>query len=268
VSYGLPYRVSICDVSPHTGLCDPDVVADPLVAWSIPVSSGGLVAWVEFVQTGPKPLYVCVLDPETGACPRLEVAVGVDDIRPQLARDLLVWTAWRPGELGDVYFCEYDRVLDVCPVQQLTGHAASQRRAATDGRWIVWEDDRLGTQQIFGYRMPKISTPKPRRVREGALLRINIRARSFDDDGLALAAVHAAGPSLESLGASFRDFGGRPRRPGPGPVRHRGELRWRPAEGQAGEYAITFSGTTGGGVVTRETIRIVVEPRRSGGGRR
>ena len=41
----------------------------------------------------------------------------------------------------------------------------------------------------------------------------------------------------------------------------KGELNWRPAPGQAGQYVLTFAAQKPGGLTVRKSIKITVKPR-------
>ena len=216
------------------------------------------------------PLLICDFDPETGACPPMEVAPAVGDSTPRLSGRRLVWDAGVGDENSDVFYCEYDPVRGRCPVQRLTAEMTSQTESDIDGRRVVWRAARAGSSTIFGTTLPGFAPagPTERRVRGGRRLKLRVetlgqetRRRSRSEhprpaqgpievealrrEGDALVPV-----SLDSLGARFREKSG-----------GRGELRWRPRSRQAGEYVFTFSAHTETGLTFHQSFRVNVEGR-------
>jgi hypothetical protein len=251
---GTGARFGFCDVDPRSGTCDPRTTADPILALSRPAYSRGLLAWVGFDFRGNHPLEVCEVDPTTGACAPIRVTTGVSDGEPKLSGNRLVWDGLPPDASGsqgsDVFFCEVDRVLGVCPVQRITANLAFQGASDVDGDWVVWQDARAGASEIRALELPRLLPLRDRRVREGRLLRIPVRSTGGRKRPPVWLDAEAVGhESLASIGARFVA-----KRDGTG------WLLWRPKPGQAGAYAFTFSGTTEAGLTTRRTIRVDVSP--------
>ncbi len=257
-------RVGLCDVS-HSGLCPVRAPLDPIPVNAQPAASGDLLAWVEARFNGREPLQICQLDPTSGDCPAVEVAHPVADTSPSLSGSRLVWDARIGDEASDVFFCEFDRIRQRCPVQRLTAQMARQAASAIDGRHVVWEDDRDGSTEIVGVTLPALAPLHDRRAVVGRLVVVPVRSadtgaeppgRSRRGDPaseapLRLGAEPVDADSLESLGATFFDSG-----------RNLGLFFWRPRPDQVGSHAFTFSGTAETGLVTRQTIRIEVVPAR------
>lgn len=254
---GNGYKFAFCEMNPRTGLCPRVELAERTLSLSRPSASGDLIAWVAYTRTGALsgPLRLCEVDRETGVCPWIEVDFDVPDPSPQLSGKRLVWASVEGDQAGDVYFCEYDSLRQVCPVQRLTAQMARQAHVRIDGRWIVWEDDRHGSTAIYGIELPRLKVSRIRRSREGKKTKIRLRARDPMGGPLKLRAEWADGGNLEDLGAEFvqtRDEEGLAR----------GEFKWRPKRGQAGTYVVTFSAETASGIVTRESVEIDVKSRR------
>jgi subtilisin family serine protease len=243
-------QLALCAVD-RRGRCEDESLADAVLAYSRPTSSGDLLAWVGFEFSGRNPLLICEVEADSGACSPIEVATEIFDSSPKLSGNRLVWDAAVGDELGDVFFCEFDAVLLECPVQRLTAQLAQQGGSDIDGRQVVFEDDRDGATHIWGIRLPALAKLRHRRTREGRMLRVPLRVAgpAGERDALVLAVEPAGDASLSQLGARFVQLDA-----------DRAELLWRPAPGQAGSYAFTFSGTTGAGLVTRQTIRVEVTP--------
>ncbi|MCH2185105.1 hypothetical protein MK280_04465, partial [Myxococcota bacterium] len=154
-----------------------------------------------------------------------------------------------------IYFCEYDRLRALCPVQRLTAQMGSQRSARIDENWIVWEDDRHGSTAIYGLALPEIKDIRIPRAREGKRLRLRVRAKDRMGERLELAVEAASGALLEDLGIRFTQT-----------VDEHGsakaQLNWRPKAGQAGDHILTFSARRPGGLVVRKSVKITVKPAR------
>ncbi len=216
-----------------------------------PVVDGRLVAWVEAFPL-PGQLRICELDPATGDCPTTVVSDLRVPSRPGLSGNRLVWAdASDDGDL-DVYLCEYDRLARTCEVQTLTRHPSDQQAPSIEGHRVVWRDGRNGFPEVFLLELPRLAPIGDRRGREGKLLRIRLAAS--DPSGgppPALSASQLGGAPLDALGAELVDLGD-----------GRGELRWRPQRGQAGDHALTVTAETPGGLRTSESFTLHI--RRSG----
>ena len=205
-------RIGTCRVDPVTGTCRSAGPADPIAAVSRATFSGSNLAWVAAVPRGNKrTLEICELDAATGSCPAIEVARDVGDPTPSLSGDRLVWDAALGDEASDVFYCEFDRVRQRCPVQRLTAHHAGQAGSAIDGRRVVWEDGRDGGTEIRGMLLPELAPLHDRRVFAGERLVIPVRQQvdGVGEAPLALAAESVDGPDLATLGARFRSLPGR-----------------------------------------------------------
>jgi len=245
------WHFASCRVSPRTGRCSAEHVAEAILPLSEPTASGRLFAWVGFDLTGAGPLQICELDSETGACEPVHVADGVIDARPDLSGSRLVWHARVGSEASDVFFCEFDARTRSCPVQRLTADIHAQQEAAIDGDRIVWEDEREGPARIDGTRLPSLAPLRDRRLEAGRPLRVAVRGRDPLGGRLQLEAAVVGAPSLESLGARFEasDDG-------------RGRLRWRPAPEHVGPWIFTFSARSEAGLVARRSLLVEVTPAR------
>jgi hypothetical protein len=241
-------RAGVCDVDPASGQCAERSPVDNIWAFSRPAASGRLLSWVEVDFAGRRPLKICEIDPETGACPVVHVTDGVEDATPVMSGNRLVWDTGIADEASDVFFCEFDRVRQRCPVQRVTAHHAPQRASVIDGRQLVWEDERAGPARIHGLLLPELAPLRDRRVHSGRTLVIPVRRvrGPLREDPLALSAEAVGEQSLEELGARFVEG------------RNWGLFLWRPQRQHTGTHAFTFKGTTPNGLVTRQTVRVDV----------
>jgi hypothetical protein len=249
------FLFGLCEIDAATGACPAGNIVAPDALLSSPAVSGGLLAWVSLERVGRgdfrSQLQLCEVPADGGACAPIRVADGVNDTVPRLSGSRLVWDGRIGTEQGDVFYCEFDRVRQRCPVQRLTAQMARQAAATIDGDWVVWEDERTGATEIFGIELPALARLRDRTLPAGTRLQIPIRVRSPAAPQrraeLTLAAEAVGEPGLEALGAVFVDLGG-----------GRGTFSWRPGPDQVGQHAITFSATTPAGLVTRQTIRVEV----------
>jgi hypothetical protein len=254
------FAVWSCLFDARSGACPLQLVNEDLPAHFSPALSGRLFAWEQFgVEVGRgfgSQVQTCRLDSASGACPSLAVGEpSAVEVTPDVAGDVVVWTAAPPGEPGAIYYCEHDPVAQSCPAQRLTGHAAGQQRPAVSGRRVVFEDARDGPLRIYGIELPSLAVRGARRVREGARLRVEVIGREGErapEPGaapLALAAELEGGLPVESLGMRFTPRGA-----------SRALLDWRPPRGSAGRYAVLLRGTTQGGLVARARLELEVLP--------
>ena len=175
----------------------------------------------------------------------------------------LVWEDTAGDQKTDIYFCEYDRLRGLCPVQRLTAQMGSQRSARIDENWIVWEDDRHGSTAIYGLALPEIKDIRIPRAREGKRLRLRVRAKDRMGERLELAVEAASGALLEDLGIQFTQTVDEADPPRPNST---GD----PEAGQAGDHILTFSARRPGGLTVRKSVKITVKPsplRPTGNGR-
>ena len=250
------YRFGLCEIDSDTGLCPKVGFAEGSPSLSRPTASGDFVAWVGFTGQTNGPLRICEFNRDTGACPWINVARGVADLRPQLSGNRLVWEDSKNGEASDIFFCEYDSLRGVCPVQRLTGQMGVQTDSRIDDDWIVWEDERNGSSAIYGSALPSFKKARIHRAREERNMRIRIGVKDPMKELLEMSVETASGKTLEELGASFaqiRDRAGYAK----------GELNWRPHRGQAGLYVFTFSAKRPNGLTVRKSVEVNIEPARS-----
>ena len=247
-------RFGICDLDPNGGACVNEILTGSIPALSRPTYSQGLLAWVGFSVRRPPPLEICELDAETGACAAIRVTTGVSDSFPDLDGNRLVWEAAVGDQEQDVFFCEYDPILQRCPVQRLTSHMSTQRDAAIDGDRVVWQDARTGGDSIQGIELPRLRPIPNQRVQAGRPVVIFVRpAKSHAPGDPARVESWAElpdGSPVSSLGARFSRFG------------ENAFFRWRPRADQTGTHVVTFAATTATGITTRSSITIEVEPPR------
>lgn len=251
--YSNDFRFGFCQINAKTGLCPRVEINERAPSFSRPAASGNLAAWVAFTGQLSGPLRLCEVEAGTGACPWITVDRRVTDTHPQLSQHRLVWEDTAGDQDSDIYFCEYDRLRALCPVQRLTAQMGSQRAARIDDNWIVWEDDRHGSTAIYGLGLPEIKSIRVPRAREGKRLRLRVRAKDPMGEQLELAAEMASGALLEDLGIQFTqtlDASGYAK----------AELNWRPAAGQAGDHILTFSARKPGGLTVRKSVKITVKP--------
>ncbi len=254
--------VGFCRVDAASGRCDARSPSSPIWPTSRMAHSGELLAWVTQVSFRNRAsLQLCRFDGMTGECEPLEVARDVGDATPTLSGNRLVWDAALGSEASDVFFCEFDRVRQRCPVQRITAHHAPQRASAIDGRRVVWEDERNGPAEIHGISLPALAPLRDLRVAAGRHTRIVVRQMGgADNSRLDLAVETSAGGDPDALGVRFRELPGR---------WARGVFSWRPGRDQVGRHAFTFSGTSPNGLVTRQTIvvEVVASPAKGSGQR-
>ncbi len=231
----LPRRGAGCNAAP----------LEPLERYQFDARvSGDLVVWNDLRRQ----LRICRVDPGTRSCRSLGVPRQSFFQAADVSGDVVVWADFRDDDL-ELFFCEYDRVTETCPVQQLTRHPANQLTPSIDGSRVVFEDDRTGVRSVFAIDLPTLAAPGDRHVREGRPLVVRVVARDPYGEPPLLRAAQADGAPLEAIGAAFVDLGD-----------GSGEFRWRPARGQAGEYAVTFVAETARPIATSESIRITVQP--------
>jgi beta propeller repeat protein len=172
---------------------------------------------------------------------------SVEDPAPRLSGDRLVWDARVGDQDEDVFYCEFDRIRQRCPVQRLTADMARQSRSAIDGDRVVWEDDRDGETRIYGTKLPRIGRMRDLRVVRGGTLVVPVRV--WNTAGQAVAwQVEQAGDEPPST-AGPRIIG----RPG-----GRALLWWRPERDHDGRQVITIAATTASGLVARRSVWVDV----------
>lgn len=252
--FGNGYRFGFCEIDRRTGLCPRVEINESAPSLSSPTASGNLAAWVGFTGQKTGPLRLCEVDPQTGDCPWITVHRNVPDTRPQLSGHRLVWETSSDDQDLDVYFCEYDRLRGVCPVQRITAQMGFQRSARIDENWVVWEDQRHGSNSIYGIGLPEIRDIRVPRAREGRRLRLRVRARDPMGEPLTLSLEPHADLQPDELGIEFSQTASRN-------GMAKGELNWRPAPGQAGKYVLTFAAQKPGGLTVRKSIEITVKAR-------
>jgi beta propeller repeat protein len=235
-----------CSLDP-AGACPTRSVARFIPGFvDLPAVSGNAIAWLEFTLDGRTRLRACLLDPETGACPIVEIPGSGGPGRPDVADNLVVWQDRAEGLDTEIFFCELER--DGCQVQRLTSNFHPQFEPSTDGDWVVWADLRNGVSDIYGLELPQLEPLAARRVDEGEWLRVDVAGRDPLGDPVMLDASLVDGTPLAALGAVFEDLGD-----------GRGRLRWRPGYEQAGHYAVRFRLTTVGGLHRSRTLELTVE---------
>lgn len=241
-------RLARCRVDSRTGRCAAVGMDSSALAVSRPAVSGDLLAWVAIGQRGRTPLQICQLDPDTGECPIVVVEASVDDPAPSLSGDRLVWDGRVGDQNEDVFFCEFDRLRQRCPVQRLTAEMARQSASAIDGDRVVWEDDRDGATRVYGAMLPRIGKLRDRSVRAGGKLVVPIRALNAGERRLAWTVEVVGGPASAAPAPRVIDRG-----------RGRALLSWHPGREDVGQHVLTISATTDAGLVTRRSLRIDVQ---------
>jgi len=251
-----------CLLDPASGACPARRVYGGAPFPFAPTLSGRLFAWERFssfpgIGTGSE-VQACRLDPATGACPAQSIGAPTPSAPgPDVAGDVIVWSAATGDEATAIFFCEHDPITGSCPVQRLTGAAAGQQNPAISERRVLFEDSRDGPSRIYGVELPDLVVHGARRVREGGFLHVLVAGHDPERAPMALAAELVSGAPVESISMRFQQLG-----------RSIGLLSWRPRRGDAGSYTVQIRGTTTGQLVTRETLVIEVEAVRHGGGRR
>ena len=244
-----------CRIQPDTGRCDGQTPAQAIRAVSRPAASGNLLAWVGLDFGGRNPLTLCAYDAATGECPEIVVDRFVTDPVPRLFGDRLVWEKSVGDQASDVFFCEYDRVLERCPIQRLTAELSGQTGADVHRNRVAWSDARDGGTRIYGRTLPTLSSPVDRIVTEGRRLTVPIFGRAGSTQTMTLDGTLPGGEAIDSIGMRLRST-----QRGHGGAF--GLLSWRPDASQVGEHVVTIAGTTADGLVSRSTFRIEVVPRR------
>lgn len=249
------WSLQTCVLDPASGACPVQPVNQGPTFQSAPAVAGDLFAW-ELFNFFPGfglglQVQLCRLDRASGACPAAAVgAPTVPSPAPDVAGDVVVWSAAQGDEGEAIYFCEHDPLTNSCPAQRLTGAAAGQRNPAIAGRRVVFEDERDGPSRIYGVDLPDLALHGARRVREGERLHIHVIGIDPGGAPMALAAELPDGLPVESLGMRFAPIGKNS---------SRALLSWRPHAGAAGVYTVLLRGTTQGQLVTRETLQIEVQ---------
>jgi beta propeller repeat protein len=207
-----------------------------------PRVSGELVVWLD----GRSRVNACAIERETGTCDPVPIAPAPHSIPADVSGDRIVWHGAAGGN-DEIFFCEWDRVARRCPVQRLTNHPAAQTAPRIDGARVVWQDDRDGTQAIFGFELPALQPLGDRVARARWPLVVPVRARDPLGDPMALSATTLDGGAAEALGARFYDFGD-----------GRGALVWIPRADQLGEHAFTVTALSSGRLFSSESFRVRV----------
>jgi hypothetical protein len=251
------FSVWTCLLDPRRGSCPAQLVDDQASFHEAPVASGSLFAWEQFTAWpgfgfGYR-VNVCRLDPEDGRCtPTFAGAPSGSPPSPDLSGDTVVWSGDGPGGIPAVFFCEHDPLSNTCPVQRLAGTAAGARNPAIDGRHVVFEDGRDGPTRIYTSELPDLVVRGDLRVREGALLRIEVEAHDPEGGRVPLFARLGDGAPVESVGMRFEQ-----------PRKREALLTWRPGAGAAGRTVVRFEGYAQSGLVTRQAVELRVDPPRA-----
>lgn len=215
--------------------------------------SGSLLAYQALAPGLRLQLIACRIDPETAACPGLELASVPLGSGPGFAVDVsgnrVVWQGRGAHSGIDVYYCEYHAQTGDCPVQRITSDPADQSHPSIDGQRVVWEDDREGIRRIASFELPALAALRDRAVRAGRPLVVPIRM--LDGELSVRFSVRAPGV------ADVAELGARLEQEHP----DRALFRWRPAPHQAGSHSFTFRATRSGGLYTEQTLRVHVEGR-------
>ena len=157
--------IALCRVGLF-GSCRETLVAPLQRAFTRSAASGDLVVWVDARFFGDRPLLACIVA-ENGDCEPITIVPHAEDARPRVSGDVVVWEGTLGDEAGDVFFCEFDRLRQRCPVQRLTSELSSQSDADIDGRRIVWVDERFGPGRVAGLRLPAWREIRERKAHVG-----------------------------------------------------------------------------------------------------
>jgi subtilisin family serine protease len=246
--------LSTCRVDRKRGSCNEVPITPAATTSGFPAVSDAFVAWASF---GPPDLgdllRLCARPSEKVDCSPIIVPMRAFDVRPQASGRRLVFESRLPDQSSDVFFCEYDSILNECPVQRVTANATAQSASMIDAARIVWEDERDGDVQVFGIGLPSLRKVRDRTLREGQQLSLSVVARHPDAEAMVLSVEAHGAESAEDLGIVLKQTG----------PRH-GVLRWRPDYDQSGSYLLSVSAATEGGLYSRETFRVEVIDRMRG----
>jgi len=124
----------------------------------------------------------------------------------------------------------------------------------------VWIDERFVPGRVLGVELPTWGRVGPRRVRAGEPLQL---LAWLDEAGhgaatLSVSVAHADATAPEAASPTLRVFG-------PGGRRRAVQLRWCPGDTDVGRHVFTLQATSPGGLTTRTSFGVQVEP---AGGRR
>ena len=113
-----------------------------------PVIDWPWVAWQERPLDGSAPWQVRATNLETAESFR--VFPGPDEqLTPHIHAGRVVWRDMRHPGTGEIYFQD----LEDGTTRRLTDNLFAKVRPRIDGPWVVWQDNRMGQVEIFGYNL-------------------------------------------------------------------------------------------------------------------
>jgi subtilisin family serine protease len=244
-------RIFVCEVS-RDGLCVPRAteISHP-VHLSPKAYADGLVVYedIDVFPTFVYRLFVCKLDPMSGACPPMHVQTSPGSFQMDFSQGRIAWRTFAPNFTEDLAFCRFDPSRGVCPAQALTRDPNRQHRVKIDGHRVVWEDDRDGAVRVASLALPTLAPIPPRRVRAGSMLSLELR-ETTGQTGVSFEGTTDAGDPVESVGVRLREM-----RPG------RVHVRWRPGSADVGTHRFRFRASLQNGLYDERTLEIEVLPR-------
>jgi hypothetical protein len=247
-------RLFLCDVF-RSGLCNlrETGISSPLHL--SPKAYEGGIAVFEDIDVFSFPdfeyrLFVCALDPQSGACSPVHIATDSSPFEVDLSQGRVVWSSRTVDETLDVSLCRFQPENGSCPIQTLTSDPARQHRARIDGHRLVWEDDREGPNRIAALTLPTLAPVAPRRVRAGRMLGFVLRETSGSEN-IRFEATTETGEPLDDLGVRLFETG-----------HGRSHVRWRPSGADVGTHHFRFEARLPNGLYDERVVRIEVLPRR------
>ena len=237
-------EIFTCLLNPQDGSCpEQSLDLDSFVVPAPVALSGSLLVFRE-ASSG---VFLCELDAESGCDPLRVTDSGASSF--DLDAERLVWHDTGAHGQTDIFYCEYDRAMQRCPVQTITHDAAHQRNPRLDGARVVWEDNRDGSQRVASFELPKLRRIRDRVARVGRHLRIPVALANSDLPARIEATLD--GRELTALGARLAS-----RSPG------RARFEWRPSREHTGAHTLRLRATRPGGLYTEQVVQIEVRPRR------
>ena len=70
-----------------------------------------------------------------------------DELNPDIQGGRVVWQDWRDVGPGEIYF----KNLDTAEIRRITTNSYGQYHPAISDNWIVWQDNRNGQDDLYGY---------------------------------------------------------------------------------------------------------------------
>ncbi len=124
------------------------LTSTPAINETNPVIDGNWVVWQERPVDGSSPWQLRAYNLDSAES--FLVFPGPDEqLTPDLQAGRVVWRDMRHPGTGEIYFQD----LETGATQRLTENLYAKIKPRIDGPWIVWQDNRFGQVEIFGYNL-------------------------------------------------------------------------------------------------------------------